>query len=88
MSKQRVNIKARINRHLRILRQNVGFESKTFRGGKLGYSLTLSLIFIIFIFPIYPSISNIVYTNTETDFYRGDIDETSILSSHEGVPDG
>lgn len=87
MSKQRVNIKARINRHLRILRQNVWFESKTFRWGKLWYSLTLSLIFIIFIFPIYPSISNIVYTNTETDFYRWDIDETSILSSHEWVPD-
>ncbi|ATU05863.1 hypothetical protein BKN14_05545 [Candidatus Gracilibacteria bacterium HOT-871] len=88
MGKDRVNIKARINRHLRILRQNVGFESKTFRGGKLGYGLTVCLIFVVFIFPIYPSLSNIVYTNTETDFYRGDIDESSIISAYEGIPDG
>ena len=87
MGKDRVNIKARINRHLRILRQNVWFESKTFRWWKLWYGLTVCLIFVVFIFPIYPSLSNIVYTNTETDFYRWDIDESSIISAYEWIPD-
>ena len=82
MVKQKVNIKARIERHLRILR-NVWFESKTFKQGKLGYSLTICLIFIIFIFPIYPSISSIVYTNTEIDFDRSDVDESSIIESYD-----
>jgi len=87
LGKDRVNIKARINRHLRILRQNVWFESKTFRWWKLWYGLTVCLIFVVFIFPIYPSLSNIVYTNTETDFYRWDIDESSIISAYEWIPD-
>ena len=82
MVKQKVNIKARIERHLRILR-NVWFESKTFKQGKLGYSLTICLIFIIFIFPIYPSISSIVYTNTEIVFDRSDVDESSIIESYD-----
>jgi hypothetical protein len=41
------------------------------------------LIFIIFIFPIYPSISSIVYTNTEIDFDRSDVDESSIIESYD-----
>lgn len=86
MTKQRINIQARINRHLRILKQNVSFESKTFKWGwKFWYNLSLSMIFIILIFPIYPSISNIVYTNTELEFDRKNIDESSILSSYEWI---
>lgn len=68
---------------MRILKQNVWFESKTFKWGKIWYGLSISMIFIIFIFPVYPSISNIVYTNSEIEFYRWDIDENSILSSYE-----
>ena len=79
---ERVNTMARLNRHLRILKQNVTFESKAFRNWKISNWLIFCLIFIVFIFPIYPSISNIVYTNTETEFYRWNIDESSILSSY------
>ena len=85
MTKQKVNIQARINRHLRIIKQNVWFESKTFQRWRIWYGLTISMIFIIFIFPIYPSISNIVYTNTEVEFDRWWIDENSIISSHEWI---
>gem|GEM_PF-1008032 len=45
--------------------------------------MTICLIFIIFIFPIYPSISSIVYTNTEIDFDRSDVDESSIIESYD-----
>lgn len=88
-NKQRVNIQARINRHLRILKQNVYFESKTFNWWKIWNRLTLALIFIIFIFPIYPSIANIIYTNndTELEFDRKNIDETSIIFSYEWTED-
>lgn len=92
MKKEKINLEARINRHLRVLKnakilKNVWFESKTFSGSwKISYSFTVCLIFITFIFPIYPSISNIVYTNTETEFDRSIIDESSILSSFEWVP--
>lgn len=87
-NKQRVNIKARLNRHLRLLK-NVWFESKTFNWGKgkFWYWLSLSMIFIILIFPIYPSISNIVYTNTELEFDRSIIDESTIISSYEFNPE-
>lgn len=84
-NKQRVNIQARINRHLRILKQNVWFESKTFNWWKISNSFTLAMIFIIIIFPVYPSISNIVYTNTELEFDRWFIDESSILSSYDWI---
>lgn len=93
MKKEKINLEARINRHLRVLKntkilKNVWFESKTFNWGwKISYSFTICLIFITFIFPIYPSISNIVYTNTETEFDRSIIDESSILSSFEWVPE-
>lgn len=85
MKKERVNIKARLNRHLRILKQNVSFESQTLRWKKIWNRLTACLIFIVFIFPVYPSISNIVYTNTEVEFDRSNIDESTILSSYDWV---
>lgn len=93
MKKNKINLDARVKRQFRVLKnskllKNVWFESKTFNWKrKIWYSFTSCLIFIIFIFPIYPSISNIVYTNTETEFDRSNIDESSILSSFDWVPD-
>lgn len=88
-NKEKVNLEARINRHIRVLKnskllKNIWFESKTFNWNKrIWYSISFCMIFIMFIFPIYPSISNIVYTNTETEFDRSKIDENSILTSYE-----
>ena len=41
---------------------------------------------IILAFPIYPAFASLMYTNTQLDFYRGDIDESSILSSYDEAP--
>lgn len=79
--KDKINIKARINRHLRIARQNVWFWKKIYNKSFFSYRVTFVLFIIVFIIPIYPSLSGLVYKN-ELNFYRWNIDESSILSSY------
>jgi len=37
---------------------------------------------VVFLLPIYPALASFVHNNTVLDFYRGDIDESSILESY------
>ncbi len=78
MRNRNVNIKARIRRHLRILRDSW----KAPRGITFSYSKVFVFAFILILFPVYPSLASIVYKNTEYDFYRWDIDESSIIDSY------
>jgi len=75
-----VNIKARINRHSRIFKENILNKS----GKKLhkGHWYNIVILIFLFVIPIYPAFAWLVYTNTEYDFYRGDIDESSIIDSY------
>lgn len=77
---QRVNLQARIKRHSRILKENL-WNSLHHSSHKSGW-FRLVAIFIVLLFPVYPAFATLVYSNTELDFYRWDIDETSILSSY------
>lgn len=82
-NKTRVNIKARIDRHLRIVKDGKWFwNSILIDKGISNYHLYLVLFFIIFIFPFYPTLASVVYNNSSYDFYRWDIDESSILESY------
>jgi hypothetical protein len=45
----------------------------------------LVIFAVIFLLPIYPALASLVHDNTLVDFYRGDIDETSILESYVGT---
>lgn len=83
-NKTKVNIKARIDRHLRIVKDWNGFWNSILIDNKsLSNShLYIVLFFIVFIFPFYPTLASFVYDNSTYDFYRWDIDESSILESY------
>ncbi len=80
MGSSKVNLKARIERHSRVLQHNLYIGSR--KTGKTGLSL-VSLI-AIFLLPVYPAFAGLINQTTVTDFYRGDIDESSIISSYFG----
>lgn len=78
----RVNIKARIDRHLRIVKQNNWIKTNVLTEKRYWTTIYLVLIFVVFVFPMYPSLASFVYNNTTYDFYREGIDETSIIESY------
>nr|MDD3720613.1 LysM peptidoglycan-binding domain-containing protein [Candidatus Gracilibacteria bacterium] len=77
-----INLKAKIERHSRILKENL-FQSNNSKN-KYSLSYKIVLFFVVLIFPLYPVLASFVYDNSVVDFYRGDIDESSILSSYYG----
>lgn len=80
-NRNKVNLKARLRRHLRVVK-NGPWQISFLREKKLSYKL-LFVLFLVVSLPLYPNLSKIVYSNTEYDFYRWDIDESSIISSYE-----
>jgi hypothetical protein len=43
---------------------------------------------VVVLMPIYPALASFVHSNTVLDFYRGDIDESSIIDSYVGDEEG
>lgn len=78
----RVNVKARIDRHLRIVKDNIWNKKSNISRTSPNSHVFLVLFFLIFIFPIYPTLASFVYNNSSYDFYRWDIDESSIIESY------
>lgn len=72
----KINLRARIERHSRVLQHNLYAGTK--KTGKTW--LTVVSMIAVFMLPIYPSFASFVNSNTE--FYRGDIDESTIISSY------
>jgi len=74
----KINLKARIERHSRVLQHNL------YAGTKKTWKTGLSLVSLIaaLMLPIYPSFAGFVNQTSVTDFYRWDIDESSIISSY------
>lgn len=77
----KINLKARLNRHLRILKNNIWNNSNRLKEKQSSNFKTLFLL-IIFIIPIYPSLASFMYNTSTYDFYRWDIDESSIIQSY------
>lgn len=77
--KSKINIKARIKRHARILKYHILSKNEWNKKIKTNYGYNFVLIFVLFLLPLYPALSWIVYWNNEYEFYRGDIDESSII---------
>ena len=77
----KVNISARIKRHSRILKDNI-LNDRSFLAKQSGNGYKLVALIIMLIMPFYPAFSSSVYNNTQTDFYRGDVDESSIIWSY------
>jgi hypothetical protein len=76
----KINLRARIERHSRVLHHNLYAGTK--KTGKTGLSIVSAIA--VFLLPIYPTFASFVNNSSATDFYRGDIDETSIISSYFG----
>ncbi|MDD3302027.1 MAG: LysM peptidoglycan-binding domain-containing protein [Candidatus Gracilibacteria bacterium] len=85
MAQNKINLKAKIERHSRILKDNL--LKSTTSSNKYSISYKIVLFVIIFVFPFYPALAALVYDNATVDFYRGDIDESSIISSYEWTDD-
>lgn len=77
----KVNLKARIKRHSRILKDNLG-NIHPFRSLYHKFNYNIVLFLIIFLFPIYPLFSSFFYDSGNYDFYRWNIDESSIIDSY------
>ena len=80
----KVNLQARIKRHSRILKDNLW--GSLHHSAKKSISSRIIAAVIILAFPIYPAFASFMYTNSQLDFYRWDIDESSILSSYDEAP--
>lgn len=78
--KTKVNLRARIERHSRVLQHNVYTQGK--KHGKIG--ITIASIVSVLLLPVYPSFASFVNESSQVDFYRGYIDESSIISSYFG----
>lgn len=79
--KARVNVKARLNRHLRIVKENIWVGDKKVLINT-SYDFNIVLIFILFIMPVYPTFASLMYNTSRYDFYRWNIDESSIIESY------
>jgi surface antigen len=79
--KTRVNIRARLNRHLRIVKENIwGSDKKKILNTSYDYNLVLFIVLLII--PIYPTFASYMYDTSRYDFYRWNIDESSIIESY------
>lgn len=80
---QKVNIKARIDRHSRMMKDSFWTKNKIvslLHNRKFGYNIVI--VSVVFLLPIYPLFASLVHNNSEYDFYRWYIDEGSILGSY------
>ncbi len=85
----RVNVKARLNRHLRIIKENIWVGKYWFKE-KPNTHFNIVLFFMLLVIPVYPSLASFMYDTSSYDFYRWDIDESSIIESYywwEGAAD-
>lgn len=73
-----INIRARIERHSRVLQHNI------YKQGKHTWKISLTIVSILSIFflPIYPVFAGLVSSASEYDFYRWYIDESTIIDSY------
>jgi surface antigen/LysM repeat protein len=76
----KINLKARIKRHSRVLKSRFSWKNK--KSWKSYYGYNIVIFIAIFLVPVYPTFASLVYNNSVLEFYRGDIDESSILSSY------
>jgi len=76
----KINLRARIERHSRVLQHNLYATSKkTWKT----WLAVVSMV-TIFMLPIYPTFATFVNSGNPSEFYRGDIDESSIINSYFG----
>lgn len=77
----KVNTKARIQRHIRIYKEH-GIKKVSNKKIMNNYPFNIVFFMVVILFPIYPTLASFIHWNSQYEFYRGDIDEWSILESY------
>ncbi|MDP5039042.1 MAG: LysM peptidoglycan-binding domain-containing protein, partial [Candidatus Gracilibacteria bacterium] len=77
----KINFKARIDRHSRILKNNLG-NVHPFRSLYYKWNYNLVLFSVLFLFPVYPLFSAFVNASNEYNFDRAFLDESTIVDSY------
>ena len=86
-TEHQVNIKARIDRHSRVIKENLIFKNKVFSLiKKNNFTNKILVLLILLVMPIYPMFAWIIHDSQEYNFYRQYIDEDSILASYNQEP--
>jgi hypothetical protein len=80
----KVNTKARIERHLRIYKENGVNNTHKRKINNINFHFHIVFLFVVILFPIYPTLASFVHGNSQYEFYRGDIDQGSILDAFYG----
>jgi len=78
----KVNVKARLSRHLRIIKENIWVDNPNRLYEKTNFHFKVVLFFVFLVIPVYPSLASFMYKDSRYDFYRWDIDESSIIESY------
>jgi len=76
----KINVKARISRHSRILKEDFASPAN-FSNKKTYHGYNIVLVAIVFLVPIYPAFSSFIHSNTTYGFDRKNIDTDSIITS-------
>ncbi len=79
-----VNLKARIERHSRVIKNNIS-QIHPFRSLYHKFNYHIVLFFVVFLFPVYPLFSSYFYEYSYYDYY---IDESTIIDSYLEGEDG
>ncbi len=87
-NEHKVNIKARVDRHSRVIKENLLFRNKIFGLIKKNNNLfnKILFVFLMLFMPVYPMFAGIIHGSQEYNLYRNYIDEDSILASYEEEP--
>lgn len=80
--KPRVNVKARLDRHLRIVKENIWDPISANKKKEVNTHYNIVIFFVLLIIPVYPTLASFMYNTSRYDFYRWDIDESSIIESY------
>lgn len=78
----RVNVKARLDRHLRIIKENIWVNNEKVRVKNDFQFNAILFVLLLIIPPVYPTLAWFMYDSSRYDFYRWDIDESSIIDSY------
>ncbi len=78
----KINLKARFKRQSRIVKENRGFWIKK-SALHTNSIFTIIFLFLVILFPVYPSIASFLNWNSKYEFYRWNIDKDSILEAYD-----
>ena len=81
-TKAKINVQARLNRHLRIVKETIWINKNEEKTLISTHHYGIVVFLVVLIMPIYPTLASVLYNTSRYDFYRWNIDESSIIESY------